>query len=95
MDFRLVNVRVESTIFVHVMRGHEMERIETDWPADAKIINCFWDGARAQVVLTIHSETFDIVPEAAMIPEWSPTITRHRSIEAELANLVRREEATT
>lgn len=92
MERRMVNVRIESTILGHVLKGHKMERIETDWPDDAVVLNAFWDGARGQAVLTVWSATFDIVPENYMLPEWAPTITVQSDIVSELMNRLRDEE---
>lgn len=93
---RVVLVTVSSFWLQMVFRGHDYSRMSTDWPDDAEITNATWDQSRGCIVLTVQSATFDEVPFGNIIPEWSPTITKHLDETAALISMTMRgmEEAT-
>lgn len=75
-----------------IFGGHDYSRMETDWPADAEITFANWEPDRNQLMLTVTSTTFDDVPEASLLPEWTPTITLYMDETAQLLNIVHREQ---
>ena len=51
--------------------------VESDAPADLRIVGCGWDEMKGVIRLAVESETFDDIPEGVFCPEWQPTYTRH------------------
>lgn len=89
---RVVLVRLSPSVIEGWLSGHEMNRIETDWPEDAKIIDIWWQADRSSLVLKVVSATFDDVPEAMMIPERDVIVKSETTELSELLNLVRRKD---
>jgi hypothetical protein len=77
---------IEPLLLAEMLRGHDMEELRTDFPADAVIVGCGWDETRNYVRLAVESETFDEVPDGYFAPDLSVTITRRVS---ELAAIIR------
>jgi hypothetical protein len=70
---------VEPALLCGMLRGHDMEELRTDFPADAVIVGCGWDETRNYVRLAVESESFDEVPDGYFAPDLSVTITRRVS----------------
>lgn len=87
---RVVRVRVSAFWLDMAFRGHDYSRWETNWPADAEIINAVWEPERQLIVLNVRSSEFDEVPDGYVIPEWTPTITKHMDETAQLLDIVHR-----
>lgn len=85
---RVARVEVSYDVFLWHLRGHEMTAVETDLPADARIIAIYTEPDRRIAWLHVESATFDDVPELAEIPQFSPVMTLKTTEEAMLARLI-------
>lgn len=91
---RIAVIEVAPVILIDMLTGHEMERLETNMPADAAVEWVAWDHDRRVLRLYVQSSAFDEVPAGQTVPPFWLTATRHTDIASELVNLVRRSEAT-
>lgn len=86
---------VTAEVFADMLRGHDMSRVETDFPADAKIIGCGWDEQTQSIRLAVECPSFDEVPDGYFAPNLNVAITRHVTYEAALYELIRHDRETT
>lgn len=57
-------------------QGHDMEAVDSDVPADIRIVSIDLEPARRVLWFTVESESFADVPESNVIPQWTPSFTR-------------------
>ncbi len=85
---RVVRIEANFDTFLWTVAGHEMNKVTSDLPADAKVLNVDVDPARRAIWFTVESSTFAEVPEAHVIPQWQPTLTVSVTELSMLADLV-------
>lgn len=76
-ESRVVIVRVSDRLMSNLFGGHPMREVTSDWPDDAAVVDIWREDNRfgAGFLVEVSSSTFDEVPEAGLIPEWTPTYT--------------------
>ena len=86
---------VTAEVFADMLRGHDMSRVETDFPPDAVIIGCGWDEQTQSIRLAVECPSFDEVPDGMFAPNMELRATRHVTYEAALYELIRHDRETT
>lgn len=87
-------VELSAYLLALVLRGHPYQRLESDWPTDARITAGHWDMDRQVMWLCVESSDFDLVPDGNTIPAWSPTFTVH-DLAPKLRDLMAAHESAT
>lgn len=85
---RLAIVWVSPTFVLGMLGGHPMSRVETNLPADARVLGAFIDQARNQIGLRVESASFDDIPEACIIPDFNLIATKSIDELTVIADLV-------
>ena len=75
MTWRRVRIPVSYGVLEQWMMSaeHWRRRVESDVPADLRIVGVTDDPYRGVAYLHCESETFQPVPEGSTPPEWTPT----------------------
>jgi hypothetical protein len=77
-------VLLHPTLLAEMLRGWPaMTRapvgvwVESDAPADLRVVGCGFDEARNVIRVVVESETFPDIPDGSFYPEWQPLFTKH------------------
>lgn len=87
---RLARIEVGLDYLCEILAGHEMSKVTTDIPADARVHAAEVDNSRRCVILTVESATFAEVPDGHVIPNFNPAVTVSIDEMSMLADLVSR-----
>lgn len=85
---RLARIEVGLDYLCQTLAGHEMSKVTTDIPADARVYAAEVDFSRRCVILTVESAAFAEVPAGHVIPCFTPTATVSIDEMSMLADLV-------
>jgi hypothetical protein len=81
---RVVRIEVGFNTYLWSVSGHEMNKISSDLPPDARVLSVAIDHDRRVVLLIVESSAF------ADVPDWQPTLTIETTELLMLADLVSR-----
>lgn len=77
-------VVLHPSLLAEIMRGWPAmtaipvgTSVTSDAPEDIRVVGCYWDDRTSTIRVAVESEAFDELPEGVILPEWSPTYTRH------------------
>lgn len=85
---RVVEIEVGYDVYLWSIAGHDMNKVSSDLPSDARVLAINPDYNRRVLKLTVESATFADVPQNGVMPLWNPTLTVETTELAMLADLV-------
>lgn len=85
---RVAKIELDWDTLLAAFGGHEMSRVVSTLPADAKVVNMWIEYERNRTWLAVESAEFDEVPEGCLMPEFTPIFTKSVSELAVIADLV-------
>ena len=85
---RVAKIELDWNVLLVAFHGHEMSRVVSTLPDDARVVNMWIEYERNRTWLAVESASFDEVPEGFLMPEFTPVFTKQVTELAVIADLV-------